>query len=57
MSRRPARCTQADLNRAIKAAGPGRTVDVLPDGTIRIAPNPAIFLAKQHCITEGLIVL
>jgi hypothetical protein len=38
MSRRPARCTQADISRAIKAAGPGMAVDILPDGTIRIAP-------------------
>lgn len=38
MSRRPARCTQADLNRAVKAAGPGMAVEVLPDGTIRITP-------------------
>lgn len=43
MSRRPARCTQADLRRAIKAAeqaGGHSAVEVLPDGTIRITPIP-----------------
>lgn len=38
MSRRPARCTQAEIARAIKAAGPGMVVEILPDGTIRISP-------------------
>lgn len=44
MSRRAARCTQADIARAIRAAsqtGGGMAVEVLPDGTIRIAPAPA----------------
>jgi hypothetical protein len=41
MSRRPARCTQADISRAVKAAGPGMCVEILPDGTIRIAPYSA----------------
>lgn len=40
MSRTPARCTQADIARAIRAVeqigGNGWIVDVLPDGTIRI---------------------
>jgi hypothetical protein len=43
MSRRPARCTQADIKRAIKAAaeaGPNMAVEILTDGTIRIAPIP-----------------
>lgn len=38
MSRTPARCTQADLARSIRAAkqaGAG-AVELLPDGTIRI---------------------
>jgi hypothetical protein len=42
MSRRPANVTQADVARAIRAArqtGAG-TVDVLPDGTIRISLAP-----------------
>lgn len=41
MSRRPARATQADIRRAIAAAqkcGPHMAVDILKDGTIRIAP-------------------
>jgi hypothetical protein len=42
LSRRPARCTEADIKRAVKAAGPGMCVDILPDGTIRIAPFEAI---------------
>lgn len=42
MSRRPARFTQADIARAIRAAdaaGSGRAVNVLPDGTICISPQ------------------
>jgi hypothetical protein len=42
MSRRPARCTQADVARVIRAAkqcGAG-TVEVKPDGTIRIVIAP-----------------
>jgi hypothetical protein len=42
MSRRPARCTQADIKRAIKAAeaaGAHMAVDILPDGTIRLTPT------------------
>lgn len=41
MSRRPARCTEADIGRAIKAAGKAgkpMAVEILPDGTIRITP-------------------
>lgn len=43
MSRSPARITQADVARAIRAAqqcGAGQ-VKVLPDGTITIDPQPA----------------
>lgn len=43
MSRTPARITQADVARAIRAAkqaGAG-CVDVMPDGTIRISLSPA----------------
>lgn len=39
MTMRAARCSQADIARAIRAAdqaGTGRTVEVAPDGTIRI---------------------
>lgn len=42
MSRRPARCTQADMRRAIAAAekeGARVSVDILPDGTIRFTPT------------------
>lgn len=40
MSRRPARCTEADLKRVIRAVlavGAHGTVEILPDGTIRVA--------------------
>jgi hypothetical protein len=43
MPRRPARFTQADITRAIKAveqAGAHMAVEVAPDGTIRIVPAP-----------------
>jgi hypothetical protein len=54
MSRRPARFKQSDLTRAIKAiarAGARMTVEVLPDGTIRISPSvdkPAGRVADQR---------
>ena len=41
MSRRPARVTQADIARSIRAAeqvGHGHIVEIAPDGTIRIVP-------------------
>lgn len=41
MSRRAARCTQADMHRAIKAveqSGANMAVEILPDGTIRLVP-------------------
>lgn len=41
MPRTPARATQADISRAIKAAkhaGENAVVEVAPDGTIRIVP-------------------
>lgn len=44
MSRRPARFTQADLTRAIRAitqAEAKMMVEVLPDGTMRISPAPS----------------
>lgn len=39
MSRRPARCTEADIKRAIKAllaSGAYGSVEISPDGTIRV---------------------
>lgn len=41
MSPRPARVTQAELARALRAAGPDRVVELLPDGTIRFVPDGA----------------
>jgi hypothetical protein len=42
MSRTPARVTQADISRALRAAqavGANVTVEVAPDGTIRLVPH------------------
>jgi hypothetical protein len=43
MSRRPARATQADISRALRAgaqAGAQIAVEIMPDGRIRIVPMP-----------------
>jgi hypothetical protein len=51
MSRRPARCTEADLNRAIKAADRAsvpRAVKIDPDGTIWIVPTKDALTAKPE---------
>jgi hypothetical protein len=45
VSRRPARFTQSDLSRAIKAVeaiGVRMVIDIMPDGTIRIMPADAV---------------
>jgi hypothetical protein len=53
MSRRPARFTQAEIARAIaavKQSGELLTIDVIPDGTIRISPladASAVFPVKH----------
>lgn len=42
MSRRAARCTKADIRRALegaKAAGVDVAVEILPDGTIRLVQS------------------
>lgn len=44
MSKRAARCTEADIKRAMKAAvsvGVHAVIEILPDGTIRIDAKPA----------------
>lgn len=48
MSRRPATFTKADLARAMAVAREhGMTVEVLPDGTLRIVPvNSLVDLAR-----------
>jgi acid phosphatase class B len=60
MSRAPARITQADVARAIRAAqqcGAG-DVRILPDGTITISPNPdAGDKAEKQIAQEREIVL
>jgi len=55
MSRTPARFTQADINRALRAAkqaGAGAVV-LLPDGTIRIEIEPV----KEGVDEDRIIVL
>jgi len=50
MSRTPAKVTQADVARAIRAAqqcGAGK-VRIAPDGTITIDPQPAKKTAQQE---------
>lgn len=45
MPRSPARATQADIARAIRAAaqvGSKMSIEVLPDGTIRLTPYSEI---------------
>jgi hypothetical protein len=57
MSRTPARFTQADVARAIRAAkqaGAG-AIELLPDGTIRI--NLARESADRKCEPESEVVL
>jgi len=53
MSRRPARVTQADIARSIRAAeqvGHGHVVEIATDGTIRILPaNQNI---RPHIVSE-----
>jgi hypothetical protein len=53
MSRGPARFTQADIVRAIRGArkAGGGDVVVLPDGSIRIASEPAP-IAPRAAMTE-----
>lgn len=51
MSGRPARFTQLDLERAIKAAkllGEDAAVEIAPDGTIRIARAPPASAPPQR---------
>jgi hypothetical protein len=57
MSRGPARFTQADVVRAIRAArkAGGGDVIVLPDGSIRIGSEPAA-VAPRAAMTEDEIL-
>ena len=49
MSRRPATFTKADLSRAMAVAREnGMTVEVLPDGTLRIVPLGSEQRAMYH---------
>ncbi len=50
MSRRPARTTQADIARALRAAekiGLKVSVEIIPDGTIRIIPQNNLEMLKS----------
>jgi hypothetical protein len=58
MSRRPARFTEADVHRALKAAeraGPDWRVEVLPDGTIRLQRQSTA--TKLDTSSDAVIVL
>jgi hypothetical protein len=64
MSRRPAKVTQADIARAIRAVdqtGARRTVEITSDGTIRLVPLGQSFEATKpkddRLEEEGEIVL
>lgn len=62
MSRRPARVTQADVARALRAAKRegAAGIDVLPDGTIRVllvAPEKAADERKRDLAQGPEIVL
>ncbi len=49
MSRRPARFTQADVEKALRVAlkmDPPWIVEIAPDGTIRIVPAAAVTLPE-----------
>lgn len=58
MSRTPARFTQADINRAIRAAGPGKDVILTRDGDIKITErigNPVNEKAEGSGLRPGLV--
>lgn len=57
MSRRPARCTEADIRRAVKVADGRMAVDILPDGTIRLIPIEALPAKQQPLGEDREIVL
>jgi hypothetical protein len=57
MSRRPARFTEADVRRAAKVAMQlGLSVEIAPDGTIRLAPA-AVTTPAEASRPEREIVL
>jgi hypothetical protein len=51
MPRRPARFTQADIVRAIRAA-PNHVVEITPDGSIRLVPEHLAVPSKPLEIVE-----
>lgn len=56
MSRRAARCTKADIRRALEAAeaaGVDVAVDILTDGTIRLLPAKPIALVAPTDSAQG----
>ena len=60
MSRRPARFTQADVARAIRAVkqtGSSMAVEVAPDGTIRLVPVDISKLGEPTVEMEDDFVL
>ena len=61
MSRRPARCTQADIHRALKAvvqAGADMVVEITVEEAIRIARNTCVSkLVAVPIEDDGIVVL
>jgi hypothetical protein len=58
MSRRPARCTQADIARAVRVAkAENMAVEILTDGTIRIVPPEAVDKSETRVQADEEIVL
>jgi hypothetical protein len=60
MPRRPARVTQADIARAIRAADKARsprTVEITPDGTIKLVPVEAGTAKSEANGTKREIIL
>jgi hypothetical protein len=60
MSRRPARCTQADITRALKAvvqSGADMAVEITVEGAIRIARNTGVSKLAEVPVEDDRIVV
>jgi hypothetical protein len=56
---RPARVTQSDMARAVRAADAGRVprvVEIAPDGTIRIVPVDQVQPVKPVAIKREVVM-
>ena len=59
MGNRPARCSEAEIKRALRAVqatGMAMNVEILPDGTIRIAPTAEKPLLKTMSFDEDKVI-